>query len=459
MKHPPATAQAMERALASASDTRFVVVRPGAISASGDLFRAAFPGRAAVVVADQTTYAVAGNAVEASLAAAGHALCPPIVLPASPRLSARHEHVEEVRAALERTDAVPVAVGSGTVNDLTKLAAHRIGRRYMAVATAASMDGYAAFGAAITRDGFKSTVGCRAPRAVLADVDVLAAAPREMTSWGFGDLIGKITAGADWLVADAVGAEPIDREIWSLVQGSVREAIADAPLLVEADPSAVERLFRCLIVTGLAMQAARSSRPASGSEHQFSHLWEMSAHEAEVSHGFKVGIGTVAVGALYERLLDLPIADLPVDRLVAGWPTLDAIESEVRAFHADPEIGRQAVTESRAKYVDGRRLRDRLALLRERWPALQAELRAQLLPMDEVLRLLEAALCPTDPRDIGIDLPRLRASYAAARSIRRRYTVLDLAAETGSLGPILDDLFGPSGPFAGPRVGWMEAPA
>lgn len=448
-----ATTQAMERALTSASDTRFVVVRRGAIAAAGDLFRTAFPGRAAVVVADETTYAVAGGAVEASLVSAGHAICPAIVLAASPRLTAKHEHVEEVRRALERIEAVPVAVGSGTLNDLTKLAAHRLGRRYMVVATAASMDGYAAFGAAITRDGFKSTVGCRAPRAILADVDVLAAAPREMTSWGFGDLIGKVTAGADWLVADAAGAEPVDRGIWSLVQGSVREAIDDAPLLAQADASAVERLFRCLIVTGLAMQAARSSRPASGSEHQFSHLWEMSAQETEVSHGFKVGIGTVAVGALYERLLELPLADLPIDRLVAAWPSLDAVESEVRTFHADLEIGRQAVGESRAKYVDGRGLRERLTMLRERWPSLNAELRAQLLPIDDVLRLLEAAGCPTDPRDIGIDLARLRASYAAARSIRRRYTVLDLTVETGSLGPILDDLFGPLGPFAGPRVG------
>src|SRR4029453_7065088 len=128
-------------------------------------------------------------------------------------------------------DAVPVAVGSGSLNDIVKRAAHEAGRPYLGVATAASMDGYTAFGAAITRAGYKQTMTCpaprplvaaRAPRALVADLEVLAGAPADMTASGYGDLLGKVTAGADWLVADALGIEPVDPKVWELVQGPLR---------------------------------------------------------------------------------------------------------------------------------------------------------------------------------------------------------------------------------------------
>src|SRR5438132_281339 len=95
----------------------------------------------------------------------------------------------------------------------------------MTVATAASMDGYTAFGAAITKDGYKHTMTCPAPLAVLADLDVLRSAPARMTSSGYADLLGKVPAGADWLVADALEVERVNAPVWSLVQGPLREAI------------------------------------------------------------------------------------------------------------------------------------------------------------------------------------------------------------------------------------------
>lgn len=441
----------IDRVLAAASDTRSIDVRPGATMAAGDVFGTAFPGRAAVAVADETTYEVAGRAVERSLRGRGHAVRRAIVLPSDPPLHSDQQHVDRIAAELGATDAVAVAVGAGTINDLTKLASHIVGRHYMVVATAASMDGYAAFGAAITRDGFKQTVPCPAPRAVLADVDILTQAPLELTASGFGDLIGKITAGADWLVADAVGAEPIDRAIWAMVQGAVHEAVAEPSRLAEHDPAAVERLFLCLVMTGLAMQAARSSRPASGSEHQFSHLWEMNSATdgRDPSHGFKVGIGSLAVGALYERVLECDLERLPLDTLARRWPTLERLEAEVRRSHPDPALAEQAVVETAAKYIGADELLARLSALRGRWPTLREELRAQLLPARELRRLLGSAGCPTDPRDIGVDPARLRESYVAARHIRRRYTILDLAVETGTLSSSLDELFAPSGFWGG----------
>ena len=139
-------------------------------------------------------------------------------------------------------EAVPVAVGSGTINDLTKLAAHRTGRRYVAVGTAASMDGYTAYGASITYNGSKQTFPCPAPIAVVADLDVMRAAPAELNAAGYADLMAKTVAGADWLLADAVGNEAINPGAWDIIQGRLREVLANPAGVRAGDLETLNRL-------------------------------------------------------------------------------------------------------------------------------------------------------------------------------------------------------------------------
>ena len=309
-------------ALRDATDTGQVAIGHGALGSVAEVFGRGFGDRPAVVVADATTWRVAGEQVQRELEAAGQATRRPYRFPPDTFVAADYENVERLSPALAGHDAIPVAVGSGSLNDIVKRAAHEAGRPYLSVATAASMDGYTAFGAAITRDGYKQTMTCPAPRAVVADLEVLAGAPAAMTASGYGDLLGKVTAGADWLVADALGVEPVDPGVWELVQGPLREAVGRPEALAAGDREALERLVEGLVMSGLAMQAHASSRPASGAEHQFSHLWEMEGlgHDRRppLSHGFKVGVGSVAIAALYERLLERDLGALDVEAAAPG---------------------------------------------------------------------------------------------------------------------------------------------
>lgn len=118
---------------------------------------------------------------------------------------------------------------------------------------------------------------------VRADYEILAAAPQVMTASGYGDLIGKLTAGADWIVADAVGTEAMDQAVWEQVQGPLHGSLSRPEALANGDVSATGDLAEGLLMSGLAMQGHQSSRPASGSEHQFSHLWEMEGHGVDVT--------------------------------------------------------------------------------------------------------------------------------------------------------------------------------
>jgi glycerol-1-phosphate dehydrogenase [NAD(P)+] len=447
--------QRISAALREATDTEHVVIEAGALASVGEVFERAFGGQPAVIVADARTFAVAGRQVLRELKAAGQVLADPYVFPGRPTLYAEYGNVEKLRGALSGHSAIPIAVGSGTLNDLVKRASHECDRRYMAVATAASMDGYTAFGAAITKQGYKQTMTCPAPRALVADLDVLAGAPSRMTASGYGDLLGKVTAGADWIVADALEVEELDDHVWSLVQGPLREAIGRPAELRAGDRQALEQLIEGLVMSGLAMQAHASSRPASGAEHQFSHLWEMEGlgqqEDPPLSHGFKVGVGSIAIAALYQRILPRDLSRPEVPSITAAWPTRSQVERAVRAAHTIPGLDEAAVAASLAKYVDAGALARRRGLLAARWPDLRERLEAQLLPAERLREMLRAAGCPTGPSEIGLSSEALEAAYTRSRMIRRRYTVLDLAAETGTLDTCVRELFARGG-FWDPAV-------
>jgi len=305
------------------------------------------------------------------------------------------------------------------------------------------MDGYTAFGASIEKDGLKQTLSCPAPRAVVADLDVLKCAPEDMTASGYADLLGKVTSGADWLIADALEVEKVDPTGWSLVQDHLREWTDSPAELRAGDQKATEHLMEGLIMSGLGMQSYQSSRTASGAEHQFSHLWEMEGlghGETPLSHGFKVGVGSVAIAALYELILQ---RDLDIEDLCDSWPTREEMERSVWAQHTDPDLERGAVEQTLAKYISADELAQRLELLREVWPGLREKVREQLMPADQIRERLQAAGCPTSPFEIGLGWEDFEATYSRARTIRKRYTVLDLAFEAGILEECVADLFAP----------------
>lgn len=438
----------VESALRRTTDTKALVIGVDTLPRTAEMFKELFPGRRAVVIADTNTWRVAGCEVARILTEAGIAQDEPHVID-DPKLYAEWKYVEELDALFAATDAVPVAVGSGVINDLTKLASHRSGRRYLIVGTAASMDGYTAYGASITRDGNKQTFDCPAPLGMVLDPSISAGAPAKMSASGYADLIAKIPAGADWMLADAVGAEALDTFAFGLVQEGLREALSDPAGVYAGKVEMVEALAEGLLLSGFAMQAAQSSRPASGAEHQFSHLWDMEHlcfNGASVSHGFKVGIGTLASTAFFEMLLDAPVGELDIERCAAAWKSWEETERDIRALFGDhPGLLARALKETRDKYVDRDGLRRQLERLKETWPELSGRIRRQIIPLGEVHRSLELVGAPCEPEQIGVSRERFRAAFEKIPYMRSRYSVVDTAFRCGWMEEWLDRLFGRGG--------------
>ncbi|WP_076464163.1 sn-glycerol-1-phosphate dehydrogenase [Actinomyces mediterranea] len=438
------------RALETATDTRDIIFGMNVLERTGDLFARVFPGARALVVADDNTFAAAGRAVVASLAAAGvESVQEPYIFPGTPTLYADYDNVEILREHIRPLDnTVVCSIAAGTLNDIAKLASGELGRPYMNVCTAPSVDGYASFGASISKDGFKITRDCPAPAALVADLGVIAACPKRLIATGYGDLIEKIPAGADWIIADELGIEPIDDYVWGLVQGPLADALKEPGRIGEGDPEAIRGLAEGNIMSGLAMQAAQSSRPASGAGHQFSHVWEMEGHgldwEPPLSHGMKVGIGTVASCAIWERALAIDMDAVDAEAIVAAAKSDEQIEARVRALLI-PRIAQEAVTHSVFKNLTGDELRERVRAIRESWPRIVERVRPQLITADEAAARLKAVGAPYHPEMIGIDMDRFRQTHFKAQMIRPRYTIIDLLTDLGMFEEVVDGLFAPDG--------------
>jgi len=438
----------IQEALAHTTDTKDLIIGAGCVGRTAEMFSRLFPGGSAIIIADANTWEVAGKDVLRSLEEAGVPHEQSFIF-TDPELYAEWSYVEQLKARLQKTDACAIAVGSGVINDLTKYVSFLLGRKYMTVGTAASMDGYTAYGASITKDGNKQTFDCPAPYGFVMDPVIAAAAPKDLAASGYGDLIAKVPAGADWMLAEAAGVEKIDPLSWSLVQDGLRESLADPAAVRGGDVGYTEKLSEGLLMSGFAMQAYRSSRPASGMEHQFSHCWDMENlcyRGKHVSHGFKVSIGTLASTASLEFLLEKGLEDLDVDACVAAWKSWEETEADIRRiFAGKPGHIARTLGETKAKYVGPAELRRELQALKDAWPALAPKLRGQIYPFAELKDKLQQVGAPYEPEMIGVSRERLRTTLGYIPYMRSRFSNIDVVFRCGMLPELEDRLFGKGG--------------
>ncbi len=438
----------IQEALAVASETKALRIGPNIMGEVGELFKSQFPGKKALIVTDTLGYQRFFDEVKASLEKEGVEMYEPFIFDEE-SFFAEYKYVERLTEYFAgKTDAAPISIGAGTINDLTKLSSHKSGLKYMTIATAASMDGYASHGASITYMGEKQDFDCDAPLAILADTAVIAAAPSRLTAAGYADLFAKVTAGADWILAEELGVDTIDKFAWDITQCGLKEALADPKGIKQGNVNSIEMLVEGLILGGFAMQSLRSSRPASGAEHQFSHVWNMENHkfgDMTPSHGFQVSIGMLAVTAFYEQMLATDMSKLDVEAAVAAWPTWEVMEQRVREIFADTDFLSICLQESKAKHRTKEEIREQLTRLKNNWPSIRNRLSAQLIPYTSVAHRLVLVGAPVSPLQIGITKAHLKETFRRAVYIRHRFTVLDVALRTGYMDQWLDGLFGEGG--------------
>jgi glycerol-1-phosphate dehydrogenase [NAD(P)+] len=434
--------------LAAADETKEMRIKKDCLADIPAMLRQFEGCRSVFLAADGNTWEAAGKRVRERLDGAGVPVTGTLIFPAEPRLHADYAHiqtlVEQMKSGKDRGH-IPLAIGSGTVNDLVKRAAFELGLPYLCVPTAASVDGYTAFGAAILREGFKQTLPCAAPLAVAADTEVLARAPAWLSSSGFGDLASKIVAGSDWIIADrakksgAPGADAMDGTAWAMTQHGLRDYLRRSVGAARGGADAVDALFEALAITGLSMQYFKTSRPVSGAEHLFSHVWEMedlSMDGVPVTHGHKVTIGTLASTAFTEIFFADPEGPPPAPGDYRR-PTAPERRAEVSAAFRESRGRDGVVKTAMEKLADEKTAAAVTGDFRAAWKDIRGKVLEQILPYGELRALLEQAGCPLRPEAVNLTRTYAIATARRAQMIRNKYSVLDLAWDTGSFETIL----------------------
>ncbi|WP_460858527.1 iron-containing alcohol dehydrogenase family protein [Nocardiopsis coralliicola] len=216
-------------------------------------------------------------------------------------------------------------IGGGKTIDVTKYAASMAGVPMVAVATNLAHDGICSPTASLEHESGKGTYGVSMPIAVVIDVDYVRAAPQRLVRSGIGDVISNLSAIADWELAGREQGEPVDGMAVTFARVAA-EAVLHRRDSVE-DQEFLTVLAEALVLSGMAMSVAGSSRPASGACHEILHAITH-LHPGVSNHGELAGIGALFASFLRERYLPESggprVADLRDCLLRHGLPTLPA---------------------------------------------------------------------------------------------------------------------------------------
>lgn len=382
------------------------------------------------LLADKHTYPAGGARVDALLNEAGikvisHVFDEEALEPDEKSVGGAVMHYPHTADAI-------VTVGSGVLNDIGKIVSALTGKLYVIVGTAPSMDGYASDASSMTRDGLKISLPSRSADLIVGDADLLASAPARMKLAGLGDMLAKYVSLAEWRIAHLLVGEYYCEEVASLVRQALSTCVSHADGLLKGDKNAALAVFDGLVLGGVAMKYAGLSRPASGVEHYFSHVWDMRAVSFDTPmdlHGIQCAVGTLYAAKMYDKLKTLTPDK---EKALASVRAFDygAWSETLRTFlgkGAESMIALEAKEGKYDKAKHAKRLEDILA----HWDEILAILNEELPPSAEIEALLDKIGAPKTASDIGLSEDIIPLTFRATKDIRDKYVLSRLAFDLG----------------------------
>ena len=394
------------------------------------------------VLCDRDTYAAGGETVCALLAGIGLSYTLHIIQRTHPSPDERIVG-EAVMHCGKDCDGV-IAVGGGVINDTCKIlaSARRIPDIY--VSTAPSMDGYASATSSMERDNLKISLDSQCPNAVLCDADILATAPAHMVCSGIGDMAAKITSLAEWKMASYIVGDYYCATVADMVDDALHTCLREGEAAVHGDHAALCRLAEGLVLSGVAMNYAGISRPASGMEHYISHILDMRAlafgTPADL-HGIQCGIGTLYTLRGYEILFD---------KLGGRTPDIELALDAAKSFDRDAWNGRlreivgpgaeaMIANEDAYGFYKPENHRARLQNIVDHWDEIAAALHA--MPSSaEITAFFRQIGHPTTAAEIGVSAAEMENAFRMAKDIRPKYILGHLLWDLGMTDAVIAEI-------------------
>ncbi|MBE6975766.1 MAG: sn-glycerol-1-phosphate dehydrogenase [Ruminococcaceae bacterium] len=416
-----------------------LIIEAGALKKLPGLIKK-YGGHKVFVLSDVNTHSAAGETVCALLQDAG--------IPYSGYVFPQaHLEPDEfaVGGAVMHFDSscdLILGVGSGVINDIGKILANLTGKLYMIVATAPSMDGYASATSSMARSGLKVSLNSCCPSVIIGDLEVLCAAPEQMLQSGLGDMVAKYVSICEWRIANLLIGEEYCPTIAQMVREALHKCVTNSEALVRREPDAVAAVMEGLVITGIAMSYAGISRPASGMEHYFSHIWDMRGlafGTAVDTHGIQCGIGTLMGIRTYEQICKLT----PNKEKALAYVTAFDAEAWNETLLEFLGSGAEAMIQNECKEgkYDKNKHAHRLEIILKNWDNVLKIIEEEIPAYELVAQALKAVGAPTLPEQLGISQEEIRGAFLTAKDIRDKYVGTRLLWDLGCLEEVADTLF------------------
>ena len=387
------------------------------------------------LIADRNTYQAAGKQVCKVLDA--HNIPYSLYVFSQETIHPNEEAVGSAAMHYDVSCDMVIGIGSGVINDIGKLISKLTKTPYIIVATAPSMDGYASATSSMDVDGLKTSVPSQCANVIVGDLDVLRQAPVQMLISGLGDMLAKYVSICEWRISNLITGEYYCPTVAEYIRKALKKCVDHAEGLLNREEEAVRAVFEGLIIGGVAMNYAGLSRPASGVEHYFSHVWDMRALEFGMpasTHGIQCALGTLYALRIYEHVKkytpDVALAEQKVSAF--DHPSYNRFLKDFLGRSAESML---ALEEKEGKY-DPVKHHSRIAYIAEHWQELVQIMEEELPAAAELERLLKAIGAPCSVEEIGLSADILRPTFEATKDIRDKYVLSRLCWDLGILNEI-----------------------
>lgn len=410
-----------------------IIVERGAVLSLGKIISEKSLKKA-FVLADVNTFSVAGESVLKQLTKANISYTKHVF---------KNENLEPdefaVGSAIMHFDKacdVVVSIGSGVINDVGKILSATANIPYIIVATAPSMDGYASATSSMSRDGLKVSLPSKCADVIIGDIDILKTAPTKMLQAGLGDMLAKYISIAEWRIASEVVGEYYCERVANLIRGALKKCVQNAKGLLKREDEAIKAVFEGLVIGGVAMALAGVSRPASGVEHYFSHIWDMRGLEFKTKvdlHGIQCAIGTLIASRLYEYILSIKPNEKVALESVKDFNYADW-SKELKEFLGKSADAMIALEQKEQKY-DVNKHANRLNVILTKWNKIVEIVKEEIPSSKEIEEILDVIGAPKSISEIGIDCDLFMA-FASTKDIRDKYVLSSLCWDLGILNDV-----------------------
>ena len=376
------------------------------------------------IVADANTYAAVGERVCRILKEKEIPYGTYVFPHRTSKLQPDENAVQAVIDGFDPACDLILAVGSGTIGDICKAAATKLSIPQITVGSAPSMDGYTSASSSLELNHTKASIPENAPIGVICDTSVMAEAPLRLIHAGVGDVLAKAHSLIEWKIAALVRGEDYCAPTAALVRQAYER--------VSREETGIRAVIEGLLLSGICMTLAGTSRPASGQEHYFSHCWEMMAiargEEYEL-HGIYVGVGTLLALRILEKLITLHPT---LEHAEAAAERFDESAWEARLHRVFGQTAESFIAlEKKTQKNEKTRRMQRVGKILENWDELVRLIREDLPDTDALEEKMRRIGMPTRPADIGLRKQAVLDAFVCSRDTRDKYLTSSLIWDLG----------------------------